>query len=86
MTIKPLTKLRYLDPNVIREVKFQHIVIFSVSGLLVILCSLFNYLTLFVSRFRIRQKELALRTVCGASGSSLFVMLTVEFILTCYLK
>jgi len=82
MTIKPLTKLRYLDPNVIREVKFQHILIFSVSGLLVILCSMFNYLTLFVSRFRIRQKELALRTVCGASGSSLFVMLTVEFILT----
>ena len=82
MTIKPLTKIRYLDSAVIREVKFQHILIFSISGLLVILCSLFNYFTLFVSRFRIRQKELALRMVCGASGSSLYVMLTVEFILT----
>ena len=86
MTIKPLTKLRYLDPNVSREVKFQHILIFAISGLLVILCSLFNYLTLFVSRFRIRQKELALRMVCGASGGSLFVMLTVEFLLTLFLS
>ena len=56
--------------------------IFAISGLLVILCSLFNYLTLFVSRFRMRQKELALRTVCGASGGSLFVMLSIEFLLT----
>ena len=80
--IKPLTKIRYVDPYVFREVKFQHIVIFAVSGILVILCSLFNYLTLFVSRFRIRQKELALRIVCGASGGSLLTMLSVEFILT----
>ena len=82
MTIKPLTKLRYLDPNVAREVKFQHLLLFALSGLLVILCSLFNYLTLFISRFRIRQKELALRVVCGASGASLLAMLSVEFMLT----
>ena len=82
MTIKPITKVRYTDPSVVREIKFQYILIFAVSGLLVILCSLFNYLTLFVSRFRIRQKELALRLVCGASNGSLLVMLSVEFILT----
>ena len=82
LTIKPLTKLRYLDPNIDRDIKFQHILIFALSGLLVILCSLFNYLTLFMSRFRMRQKELALRVVCGASGGSLLVMLSVEFLLT----
>jgi len=82
LQLKPLTKMRYLDENVMRDVKFQHIVIFALSGLLVILCSLFNGLTLFISRFRIRQKELALRVVCGASGGSLFAMLTVEFTLT----
>jgi len=82
LIIKPLTKLRYIDPIIIGEVKFKHIVVFVVSGILVILCSLFNYLTLFLSRFRIRQKELALRVVCGASGSSLLAMLSVEFILT----
>ena len=82
MTIKPLTKLRYLDQNIEKEIKFQHIFIFALAGLLVILCSLFNYLTLFMSRFRMRQKELALRVVCGASGVSLMAMLSVEFLLT----
>ena len=82
--IVPLTKLHYTDSEreMVRDVKFRHILIFAVSGLLVILCSLFNYLTLFISRFRIRQKELALRVVCGASGSSLLAMLSVEFILS----
>ena len=82
MKIKSLTKMRYTDPDIEREVKFQHILVFSISGLLVILCSLFNYLTLFLSRFRMRQKELALRVVCGASRVSLLVLLSVEFILT----
>jgi len=74
--------MRYLDPNIEREVKFQHIFIFAISGLLVIVCALFNYLTLFMSRFRMRQKELALRVVCGASGSSLLTMLSIEFLFT----
>ena len=84
--ITPIAKVRYVDPEIEREVKFQHIVVFAISGLLVILCSLFNYLTLFASRFRMRQKELALRVVCGASGGSLLAMLTVEFILTLLLS
>jgi len=82
MIMRPVTKIRYTDPEIIREVNFQHIVIFSISGLLIILCSLFNYLTVFVSRFRIRQKELALRVVNGASAGSLMTMLSVEFVLT----
>jgi ABC-type antimicrobial peptide transport system permease subunit len=80
--IKPITQIRYTDPDMRRDIKFQYIVIFAVSGLLIILCALFNYLTLFVSRFRIRQKELALRMVCGASGRSLLTLLSVEFLLT----
>ena len=78
----PLTQIRYTDTDINREVKFQYIIYFAIAGLLVILCSLFNYLTLFVSRFHIRQKELALRMVCGASGRSLFSLLSVEFLLT----
>jgi hypothetical protein len=82
MTIIPLITIRYEDPNIQREVKFEYIKLFVLAGVLVILCTLFNYLTLFISRFRIRQKELALRRVCGASGRSLFALLSVEFILT----
>jgi ABC-type antimicrobial peptide transport system permease subunit len=79
MNIMPLTSVRYKDHNTRRDVKFEHIIIFSVAGLLVIMCTLFNYLTLFISRFRIRQRELALRIVCGASNRSLFMLLSVEF-------
>ena len=84
MLMKPLTKMRYLDPTLSRDVKFQHVALISVSGLLVILCSLFNFLALFLSRFRIRQKELAMRLLCGASGGSLLAMLSVEFLLTLF--
>jgi ABC-type lipoprotein release transport system permease subunit len=82
MTLTPLTSVHYEDPNAAREVKFQHIILFAVAGSLLILCTLFNYLTLFVCRFRVRQKELALRTVYGASGGSLFAMLSVELIMS----
>jgi hypothetical protein len=82
MTLIPITSVRYTDAEILRNVKFQHIIVFSVAGLLLILCTLFNYLTLFISRFRIRQRELALRTVCGASNSSLFTMLSVEFLMS----
>jgi len=84
LTLIPLNKIRYQDTDIPREVKFQYIVYFAIAGMLVIFCSLFNYLTLFVSRFRIRQKELALRVVCGASGRSLFSLLSVEFLLTMF--
>ena len=80
--IKPITKIRYTDTEIEREVEFQYVLIFAISGLLVVLCSLFNYLISFVSRFRIRQSEIALRMVCGASGRSLLVMLLVEFMFT----
>jgi ABC-type antimicrobial peptide transport system permease subunit len=82
VTLTPLTAVYYKDSNKERDVQFQHIVIFSIAGSLLILCTLFNYLTLFISRFRIRQRELALRIVCGASNRSLFALLSTEFILS----
>jgi len=77
-----LTDLRTEDPTKIREIKFAHIKLFAWIGILVILCALFNYLTLFVSRFKIRGKEFALRMVCGASLWSLFSLLLAEFLIT----
>jgi hypothetical protein len=82
MMLMPITAVHYKDPNIERDVKFEHIIIFVFAGLLLILCTLFNYLMLFISRFRIRRKELALRTVYGASVWSLFTMLSVEFIIS----
>jgi ABC-type antimicrobial peptide transport system permease subunit len=75
-----ITHLRYDNPLEESRIKFGQLFLFAWIGGLVILCSLLNYLTLFVCRFRIRRKELALRTVCGASGKSLFALFSVEFL------
>jgi ABC-type antimicrobial peptide transport system permease subunit len=79
MDIIPLTAMRYRNPDAQTNIRFHYIVIFAVAGSLVILCTLFNYLTLFICRFRIRQREFALRIIFGASGRSLLSLLSVEF-------
>ncbi|MDR0865696.1 MAG: ABC transporter permease [Candidatus Symbiothrix sp.] len=80
--LTPITRLRYDNPLEESTIKFGQLYIVVWIGGLIILCSLFNFLTLFISRFKIREKELALRTVCGASGKSLFVLLSIEFVTT----
>jgi len=83
LILTPLTQLRYKDPTgLIRsDVKFNHIRIFAVAGLLVILCSLFNHLTLFVTRAHMRLRELALRKVNGASDWQIAATLYTDFLL-----
>jgi ABC-type transport system, involved in lipoprotein release, permease component len=76
-----LKEVFYKDVEKEREVKFEHIGLFALAGCLIILCALFNYYTLFISRFRMRQKEFALRLVNGATDFSLLLLLSVEFLL-----
>ena len=77
----PLTQLHYNHPIANMEVKFQHVVLFSIASALVILCCLLNYIGLFISQIRNRSKEFALRMVNGASSFRLFKMLMTEYIL-----
>jgi hypothetical protein len=82
IVLTPITSIRFENPYIYRLVKLQHVIIFAVAGSLLILCTLLNYLMLFAGRFRIRQRELALRIVCGASNRSLFTLLSVEFLMS----
>ena len=77
----PLTHLHYDHPITNMEVKFQHVVLFSIASALVILCCLLNYIGLFVTQIRNRSKEFALRMVNGASSFRLFQMLMTEYAL-----
>jgi len=77
----PLTSLRYRMPDPEAALKLSHVVIFAGVGALVILCALFNYLTLFVTRIRIRGREMALRKVNGSSNGQLVSLFSLEFIL-----
>ena len=56
LVVTPLTSLRYDHPQTKTEIKFNHILLFSLAGGLVILCTLFNFLTLFVSRIHMRNR------------------------------
>lgn len=64
-----------------RKVKHEYIGLFSIAGLLVIFCSFVNYMALFISRLRMRGKEIVLRRVNGASGWQLLKQLLIEFVL-----
>ena len=75
----PITCLHYNHPMAQTEIKFQHVVLFTVASALVILCCLLNYIGLFVSQIRNRSREFALRMVNGASPFRLFKMLMLEY-------
>ncbi len=79
LRLMPLSEVRQASFNEERVVSFSYLVLFAAAGGLVILCSLFNHLALFLSRMDIRRRELALRRTCGSSGGGLFAMLTTEY-------
>ena len=83
LVLTPLRQLRYKDPSgtIQSEIKFAHIRIFAIAGLLVIICSLFNHLTLYVTRVRMRLRELALRKVNGATDRQNAATLYYDFLL-----
>jgi len=62
-------------------VKIEHIRTFALLGLIVVVCAVFNYLSLYVIRIRMRSRELALRLVCGSSRRQLLMLLITEFLL-----
>ena len=87
--VKPLTDIRHDNELAIyREsgITLRYVIYFAVIGVLIIVCALINYLTLFVERCRIRQRELALRKVHGASEGSLLFLLASDFMLTALLS
>ena len=88
LILTPLKQLRYKDPTglIKSDVKFSHIRIFALAGLLVILCALFNHLTLYVTRVRMRLRELALRKVSGAFDRQIAATLYADFLIVILLS
>ena len=78
--LMPLNEYHYSSINRNQSFQFYYLILFSVAGGLVILCSLFNYLSLFITRIRIRGREIALRKVCGSSIGGVFILLSVEYL------
>ena len=77
----PIENVRSAYPFEEPQVEQNHIRLFAFSGVILIVCVLLNFFTLFFSRFRIRRKEFAIRFVNGSSLGSLFELLLSEFLL-----
>ena len=77
----PLTQLYYTNEAYehYSKFKFNHIYLFSIACGLLIACALLNYLTMFVNRLFIRKREMALRTVFGATGKDLTLQFFIEY-------
>lgn len=79
--ISPLTTLRSTHPREDINVNLNHIRLFAGISILVIICGFCNYLTILVTRIRIRKRELALRKISGSSNGALLRLLLSELIL-----
>ena len=81
LKVLPITKVRHYTKQYNDTAKFQmnHIYLFSVASLLLIVCGLLNYLTLFINRLFIRRREMALRKAFGASKWNLTVQFLTEY-------
>lgn len=84
--LMPLTEYHYSSVGNESSIKFYYLILFSVAGGLVILCSLFNYLSLFITRMNMRSRELSLRKVCGASISSQLQLLATEYLMMIFMS
>lgn len=82
LILTPITAMRYDRPSREATIKYEHILLFASAGGLVILCALFNYLTLFVTRIRMRGREIALRKACGSSDRDQLLLFGIEYLIT----
>jgi len=84
LNLTPITKMRYDRPQSYADVavRFNHVFLFVIASFLVIFCALYNYMTLFVSRVRMRVKEMALRKVNGSSNAGLFYAFSTDLLIT----
>lgn len=77
----PLKEMRYTHPESQPNVRMEDVRLFTGAALLVALCALLNYLTLFISRIRNMGRNMALRTVYGSSGKQMSALLMTEYLL-----
>ena len=80
-SIIPLTSIHYVSPTRKANLQIEYVHLFSLAAILLSICALLNYMTLFVARLLTKGRDMALRTICGASGWQLSKLLMVEYIL-----
>ena len=77
----PLQEVHYTTSNNKRNIRMNDVNLFAGAAVLLSVCALLNYLTLFISRLRNRGRDMALRTICGSSTWQTGTLLMVEYLL-----
>ena len=84
-SLMPLSKVReegaLLDSVVKLNVKLHYVYILLLLGIVLIVCSLTNYFTLFVTKMKMRVKEISLRYVNGAGMAQIVMLFCTEIVL-----
>ncbi|MBR4048300.1 MAG: FtsX-like permease family protein, partial [Bacteroides sp.] len=80
LTIAPLSEIHYTHNRGSDAIRLEHIRMFNVVGLVVVICALLNYLILYVIRLYIRRREMTLRRAHGAGEGSLLRMTMTELL------
>ena len=71
-----------LQDSVVKlNVKLHYVYILMLLGVVLIVCSLTNYFTLFVTKMRMRVKEISLRYANGAGMSQIVMLFCTEIVL-----
>ena len=76
----PLSDVRKVFSDGKRSIRLNDVKLFTGASILLSVCALLNYLTLFISRLRARGRDVALRTICGSSPWQTGMLLMVEYL------
>src|SRR5690606_40666358 len=72
-----------LDIHLIREGNLKYVIVFSVSGILLLFLGVINYVNLFIASVNKRIKEVGIRKSLGAGKSELIKQFFIESTLLC---
>ena len=77
----PISQMHYKydSPELQRILPYNYIVAFAFAALLLFLCAISNFLSLFIGSLLVRFKELAVRRSTGAGSRQLFALVFVQF-------
>ena len=77
----PLSDMHFTVLQKKRNIHLNDVKLFAGASILLSVCALLNYLTLFISRLRNRGRDMALRAICGSSSWQTGALLMVEYLL-----
>ena len=84
-SLMPLSKVREegaLSDTIVKlNVKLHYVYILMLLGLVLIVCSLTNYFTLFVTKMKMREKEISLRYANGAGMAQIVMLFCTEIVM-----